>query len=290
MITFTACICTRNRPNDLRRCLHSLSLSGPDGPEQVLVSDDSTDGPDADAARAVAGEWAGVTYQAGPRKGLGPNRNACLAAAHGTHLCFFDDDVVVPPAFWPAARQAARAHPHRVVTGRELNHNQQPPYTVTPHNIDFWGLQRVPPGDGPLRAVVINACVWPAALFAEAGGFDALLRYGAEEVDMAQRAASSGFPIVYDDALWAEHFPSPAARENYGVLAHAARLYATARAYREYEHRPVKAALYDLLAPLQLLGSAAKSGRPAAVRSALQSIGMAWGYARARRRLGRGQA
>jgi GT2 family glycosyltransferase len=269
--TLSLCICTMNRPADLRKGLEAATTAM-EPPEQIIVSDDSAD---PAPAREVAGSFPG-----GPRKGLGPNRNACIRASTGSHVMFIDDDVIVPPdAFATARKVAADAGARTIVTGYEMNHSTGTPRKVTPHNADFWGLQRVPP-DGEIRAVVINATVFPRELFDRAL-FDEVFRYGCEEIDMARHAVSLGYRIQYSDLLFVHHHPSPVNRQQYSRTEHGSRLYATLKAYWWYERSKLKAAAFALLGPLQLLGSAARRSGPAGLWRALQASFLAAQYVRA---------
>ncbi|MEJ7799570.1 MAG: glycosyltransferase [Ilumatobacter sp.] len=85
-------VCTRNRPEQLRRCLRSLhELS--EVPDEIVVVDNA---PTDDVTKRVALE-AGVTYVLEPRPGLSRARNAGIAATTSDIVAFTDDDVVHHP-------------------------------------------------------------------------------------------------------------------------------------------------------------------------------------------------
>jgi glycosyltransferase involved in cell wall biosynthesis len=236
-MSLAICICTMNRPDELRAALQSL-VDGSVLPDQIIVSDDG-DG----SAEAVAREFESVLYQVGPRQGLGANRNACIAAATTDRIAFIDDDVLVSPEF---AERAAAASLTSVTTGWELNHSTDPARKVTPHNASFLGFQRLEPV--PVRrSIVINATVFPAALF-ERALFDERIRYGYEEIDIARHAAHLGWTIEYDDDLHVRHFPSPTNRAGYAGELNVSRLYITRKAYDEYEGSSIKAQVFTAVA------------------------------------------
>ncbi len=271
--SISLCICTMNRPDELDRCLESVFQSV-EKPDEVIVSDDS---PNGEPVQAVVAKYPGAIYQHGPRRGLGPNRNACIRRVQGSHISFIDDDVCVSPEFFAVARQAiASSDDKTIITGYEMNYRNEEPEKVTPHNADFWGLQRVPV-QNEYRAIVINSTFFPRSLFEEAL-FDERLRYGSEEIDVAQHAVSLGYQIIYQDSLYVHHYPSPVNREAYKRFLHASRLYATAKAYWQYEHSLAKTFAYILLAPLQLAGSAARRGNFKGVWEAVQSTVLAYRY------------
>jgi GT2 family glycosyltransferase len=84
-------VCTRDRPQDLRRCLAALAACEP-RPAEVIVVDNA---PATDATSAVVREFAGVRYLREPRPGLSHARNAGARAASGEVVAYTDDDVEV---------------------------------------------------------------------------------------------------------------------------------------------------------------------------------------------------
>ncbi|MFW6772737.1 glycosyltransferase family 2 protein [Nocardioides sp. CPCC 205120] len=268
MTTLSLCICTMNRPDELATALASVR-SGTVQPDELIVSDDG----DGSAAEVAARFEA--TYQRGPRRGLGPNRNACIASATGQAVAFIDDDVVVSTEF--VERAVAAARPDVVVTGWELNFGVGEGRKVTPHNPDFLGFQRLDPA-GEYRGIVVNATVFPSRLF-DTARFDEQIRYGYEEIDIARQAVRLGFPIVFDDDLWVEHHPSSVNRGSYNDVLAASRIYITHRAYRYYEGRPAKAALFAVTAGAHHLAHAVRSG--AGLRKGAQTLRTARAYNRA---------
>ena len=261
-----------NRPDDLNRCLDSV-FRGAEPPDQIIVSDDS---PDGEPNRLVIANYSGVHYQEGPHRGLGSNRNACIRSATGSHLIFIDDDVQVSTEFFQIARRLIAASPQTVISGYEINHADGQVRKITPHNADFWGLQRLPV-TSEYRSIVINAAIFPKTLFDQAL-FDEQLRYGSDEIDIACHAVSLGYRILYDDQLYVNHYPSPVNRDHYQQFVNASRLYATTKAYWQYERSIPKACAYLLLAPLQLIASTIKQRKIQQTRQAIQAIMLAWRY------------
>lgn len=264
------CICTMNRPEELATALRSVR-EGTEQPHELIVSDDG-DG----SARDVAARF-GAKYLEGPRRGLGANRNACIAVATGSALGFIDDDVVVTPGFVAAATAAAR--PDAVVTGCERNHQGDNVRRVTPHNASFLGFQHVPPSRG-LRAIVINAAVFPASLFARAV-FDEQVRYGYEEIDITRQALRLGYRVHFDETLVVDHFPSPRNRAEYSRTVEASRLYLTYKNYRDYDGSRPKATAFAVLGSAHHLAHAVRSG--AGLATGVATLRLARQYWRAGR-------
>jgi GT2 family glycosyltransferase len=231
----TVCIPTRNRPDDLAECLDSIAASAvPVG--EIVVSDDSTDDRTRDL---VAARYPHVKYVFGPRKGLGPNRNSAIAAASGEWILFLDDDARLGPDFLAEMVKALYANPDRklIFTGIE----KQVKGLVFPNDQDFLGFQKRPYGSRrSVNTVVINATLFPAALFKEML-FDPRLIYGYDEVDIASCARGAGYRIVLIPSAVNLHFPSPVNRDYYSPHTEAARIYVTFKRYTRAERRPLKA-------------------------------------------------
>ncbi len=264
-----------DRPNDLDRCLKSIFL-GQEIPDEIIVSDDSLDGA---LNQSIMAKYPQVIYQEAPHQGLGANRNACIHKSRGDYLIFIDDDVYISSDFIKTARRIiSQSNANLIITGYEINYKfgKQQGIKIVPHNPDFWGFQKVPVNNN-YRAVVINASIFPRLLFQQAL-FDEHLRYGSEELDMAQHAIALGYQIIYEDSLFVEHYPSSINRSHYEQFIDASRLYATAKAYWQYEKSLLKTLNYLFLAPLHLVGSAIKQGNLLAIKKAIKSIFLAGSY------------
>lgn len=280
----SVCICTMNRPNDLEKALNSLAECH-DGPDEVIVSDDSKI---SDPNRELCQRFPFVRYQHGPARGLGANRNACLNAVKGEIVHFIDDDVTVPNDFYRIARALLKGQDtNTILSGGERKHVDGATVEVKPNNPNFWGFQQVPVL-GVCRAIVINATLFPAALF-EHARFDENLRYGSEELDMARHAVALGYRIDFQPGLVLDHYPSAANRSEYSNLVEASRLYATLKAYLQYDNAPAKAAAYSVLAPIHLLLGSLKRYGANRLGSDLRAIRLAWSYFRARPKIHAGK-
>ncbi|MEL6159329.1 MAG: glycosyltransferase family A protein [Cyanobacteria bacterium J06623_5] len=266
--SITLCICTMNRPHDLTKCLESVSQCSTQ-PAEIIVSDDSHE---PEPTKAVVERYPSITYQTGPRTGLGPNRNACIRAAHGTHLMFIDDDVCVPSDFFTTAQALIQANPDSIITGHEIKHRswEESKQKVIPKNADFWGIMRLPINADDCCSVVMNSAIFPATLFKQAL-FDECLRYGYEELDIARHAVALGYRIVHRDALWVDHYQSLVDRESNWKLKFASQMYTTAKAYFYYEGSLLKTLGYAVLAPLKVTGSLVKRKDPKALKKGIDS-------------------
>ncbi|HZU59672.1 MAG TPA: glycosyltransferase family 2 protein, partial [Solirubrobacteraceae bacterium] len=91
-------VCTQRRPEDLRRCLASLTALVTRPLEIIVVDND----PDAPSASGVVDSFPGVVYIHQPHPGLSVARNTGVRAARGAVVAFVDDDVTVH-RLWLAA-------------------------------------------------------------------------------------------------------------------------------------------------------------------------------------------
>jgi glycosyltransferase involved in cell wall biosynthesis len=277
------CICTRNRPDDLRKALASIAASRP-APHQVVVADDS-DGDETEAL--VADADLPITYVRGPRVGLGANRNAAIDAAEGDQLLFLDDDALLGEDFLARMERRLEAMaPGRrrrtILAGTEINRG----HTVLPNEQDLLGFQSRAYRQGePLRTVVINATLFPRGLF-DRVRFDPGLVYGYDEVDFTTQAVAAGFEIVPCFDASNMHFPSAVGRQNYSEAATAARLYVTLKRRRFTDRTPARAWLGFAAAAAHVeLASARRLGPRRGIGAANRAIATAWGDYRAYARL-----
>jgi glycosyltransferase involved in cell wall biosynthesis len=263
--SLSVCICTRNRPNDLRLALESIRHSAYPVLE-VIVSDDSTN----DETEQLLLDYPEAIYVRGPRVGLGANRNNALRQVSGSHVLFIDDDVIIGRSFVHAVlRELERFKPAQrqsvIVTGPENNRGR----LIYPNNTNFLGFQRIPYQQGEaLRTIVINCTVFPRSLF-EQVVFDEQLVYGYDEVDVAGRALQYGYRIVLCDEAVNEHYPSAVNRDYYNDYKEASRLYVTLKRYALTEKKRLKAISFMLVAAAHTLASAWK-------REGIRGWGRTW--------------
>jgi GT2 family glycosyltransferase len=211
-------VCTRDRPQELARCLDSL-LAQSRPPEEIVVVDDGSSGP---VARRVAGERPRVTFRRQQPSGLAAARNTAIRAARHDILAFTDDDV--------------RHHPlwlERLVRPLEREDTVASAGLVLPLEIESdahyiceraWSMGRGyrPRAFGPefLKGGANRpAPVWEIGsgasmafhrrVFQELGGFDERLDGGADgvtgESELWHRILSQGWTCRYEPASVAYH-------------------------------------------------------------------------------------
>jgi glycosyltransferase involved in cell wall biosynthesis len=247
---FSVCICTRNRPEELRAAINSVLASSRPAHE-IVVSDDSTDTRTRDL---VLGEFPSVVYVEGPRRGLGANRNKAIAASSGSHITFIDDDVIMNPAFLADAAAVlgglGAAAEKAIIGGTEITHGTR----VFPHKVSYLGYQAIDYAPGETHeTVVINAAIFPRGMFDQVL-FDESLVYGCDEMDLSVRAIQlHGYTIVFREALVNNHYPSVVNRAFYAPFGEASRIYVTFKRYWWVERRKLKAAGFLGIAYVHIL-------------------------------------
>jgi GT2 family glycosyltransferase len=215
-LTATVAICTRERPEDLRRALAAASALEGEG-HDLLVVDNA---PVSDATRRVVQEFPRVRYVCEPARGLNAARNRALREARGDVVAFTDDDASPEPA-WLKSLLANFGDPRVLcVTGLtlpiELETEAQElferhcPFARGFRRRVFDGHRDNPLHVGPVGAGANMAL--RKAVLARVGVFDERLdggmptRSGGDH-EMFARILRAGYRIVYDPAAvsWHRH-------------------------------------------------------------------------------------
>jgi GT2 family glycosyltransferase len=196
--TASVVICTRDRPDELARCLASLPRQSLRPREVIVVDNASRDRRTCDVALA-----AGVTYTREDRPGLDVARNTGALAATSEIVAYTDDDVLLHP-LWLERLVAAFDDPATAaVTGLVL-----PAELATEaqrHFETYWGFGQgyLRRDFGPSQFVNRGSAVFPAwdigagasmafrrSVFEEVGLFD-------ERLDVGQAGCSGDSEYWY---------------------------------------------------------------------------------------------
>jgi GT2 family glycosyltransferase len=217
----TVAVCTRDRPDDLARCLDALQALTYPALELLVVDNAPTT---TDTARLVRAR-AGVRYVVESRPGLDWARNRAIAEATGEILAFTDDDVVVDPAWAGALAAAFRDDPAvGAVTGlvEPLELETEAQRLFERYRSFARGSERLravmTPGTGPVAARYgLTGSFGTGAnmafrrrLFDELGGFDPCLgagtvTRGGDDLDLFFRVLKAGWALVYEPAAVVRH-------------------------------------------------------------------------------------
>lgn len=210
--SLTVAICTKDRTNNLARCLDSL-LQLPQSNLEILVIDNA---PSDWQTKDLVTQLPGIKYVCEPNPGLDFARNRAIVEAKGKILAFIDDDVVIDRNWLTGLQEAWRENPDAAAfTGLVL------PYELkTPAQIIFeqgGGFRRgfekirygkVLPGNPlyPCGAGIFGAgcnMAFRREILFELGGFDEALDTGATlpgggDLDIFYRVIRAGYSLVYE--------------------------------------------------------------------------------------------
>ena len=272
----SVCICTRNRPDELRRALESIAASRQPA-HQIVVSDDS-DGDETEALVAETPDPA-ITYVRGPRAGLGANRNSAIAATDGDFS--FSSTTTRrsgTPSLATMERRLAELPPERRRRSDRHWHRDQPgPKSSSP-------TSRACSASNRDHTAKVSHCERSSstppcsrASCSTSVRFDTSLKYGFDEVDFTTQAVASGFEIVPCFEASNLHLPSEVGREGYGEAATAARLYVTFKRRRWTERSRLRGWLGFAVAAAHVeLASVRRLGLRQGIRVANQAVATAW--------------
>ena len=234
----TVCICSHNRPDDVRGCLDGLrAQTVPADRFEVLVID-SASGPAAAAAlRQLVAGYARARLLRLEQPGLSLARNLGAAEADAPYIAYLDDDAVPAPDWLEQVLAAlAASRPPALLGGRVLPRWEVPLPPWWPVSLrgvlsivetEGQGEYRSPDLPSRLEPCGANLVVHVATLRA-AGGFCAAIgRRGTallsdEEVQLAWRLQDAGHSARFDSRIVVHHH-IPATRLTPGWLL--ARLY-----------------------------------------------------------------
>jgi len=205
----TVAICTKDRPEELRRCLASCAAIR-DQVEETLVVDN---GSGTDETRRVA-EAAGVRCVREERRGLSAARNRAIDEARGEVIAFTDDDCEVAPEWIAALRQPFRDPRVGCVTGRTIvpesasaaqrtiGRNSGGARGEVPFRIEPGAADRL--FDRAIAGIGANMS-FRRDLLRDTGGFPEELLTSGDDVYMFNAVLRAGFSIEYAPAAVVAH-------------------------------------------------------------------------------------
>ncbi|AXB42389.1 glycosyltransferase family 2 protein [Amycolatopsis albispora] len=199
----TVVIATRNRADELARTLGELSELHPRPP--IIVVDNASTDHTADVVHA-----AGARLLSLPRNLGAAARNIGVAAARTPYVAFSDDDSWWAPDALAKAELLFDRHARLgLIAGKTLvGPENRPDPVVELMARSPLGRDEGSPGPAVLGFLACSAIV-RARAFANCGGFDPLLHFGAEEKLLSYDLAAAGWQLCYIEEVVAHHHPSP---------------------------------------------------------------------------------
>jgi GT2 family glycosyltransferase len=203
----TVSVCTRNRPDALLRCLHSLALAAPLIREAIVLDDGSTE-PARERAQpalrtALPVRW--LRNETG--RGVAAGRNTVAREAASEWLLNLDDDAFLLDA--EALRQAVavlRADPTvGAIAFSQADGDGTP-----------WPAAAQPAAaDAPcvVAAFTGYGCLLRRDAFLAAGGFLEPMEINGEEKDLCLRLLDAGYRVVYLPGARVGHLAAATGRD-----------------------------------------------------------------------------
>ncbi len=214
--TATVAVCTRDRSEDLKRCLEAL-MRLPDRGQEYLIIDNC---PSSDATYKLVASYPRVRYIREDRPGLNIARNRAIKEAVNEIVCFTDDDATPDTGWLDAMLKNFGNSLVQCVTGLtmplELETEAQEMFEYyTPFGRGFFRKTHTNSSLNPLSTGRIGAGANMAirkSVCNEIGYFDEALDAGTPtksggDHDIFTRILVAGYQIVYDpEALsWHRH-------------------------------------------------------------------------------------
>jgi glycosyltransferase involved in cell wall biosynthesis len=209
-ISISLIIATRNRCEQLSRCLQSVKLIEFERPWELIIADNgSLDGTPVVAREFTSAASFPVIYVLEPRAGKSQALNTALNKARGKIIAFTDDDCYPTPDFlkciWSAFDDGKSVG---YITGRIMLYDP----TDAPITVNESTTPLTFPGRSLLYAGSVQGAnmAFRRRVLLEVGGFDPLMGPGtpfiaAEDLDVAGRASAMGWEGRYCPQVIVRH-------------------------------------------------------------------------------------
>ncbi len=190
MLLISVVIPSRHRDASLAQCLDRIDVARRRIPAECCEFIVTDDGSTSTAETMLRERFPWVKWVAGPRKGIGANRNSGARHATGKWLVFVDDDCLPEPGWLEAMAPRMRDENLDVIEGRTLIPDyRDSPFLYAPSNPTggyFWTCNLA------IRRLVFS-CM---------GGFDEDFPGACEDMEFAWRIGRAGLRTTFcADAL-----------------------------------------------------------------------------------------
>lgn len=193
--TWSVVVPTRDRPEQLGRCLDSLVelRSAAGEPELIIVDDDPGRG--AELQVFTHPDKPRFTYLNAGGNGPATARNMGARAASGDLLAFTDDDCEPEPGWLEAMEEALRGNEGAAAAGATLNGAPEACSEVS--QLVVSALQRSERALGGPAFVASNNVAFPRQMFLDLAGFDESFPLAAaEDRDLCERWIRAGHRFI----------------------------------------------------------------------------------------------
>lgn len=260
----SACITTRNRPNDLQACLQSLANTEVK-PHLVVVSDDSvSEEMQQKNQEIVFSIYPEAKYILGPRKGVCANRNNAVNAISSDEtdlVAFIDDDICVQADFFVIAgdrytQMSLEQQRWTIISGVSSALSGE---VMVSGKLTFRGYFAAT--DSSPETVAIHATLFPRQ-FLDEEQWDENIFFGYEDAELCLRALRRGYKISHCPELLVKHMcpgsesslrvPDVGNMSNYEISIEAARLYVGIKRYKDLYPNLLKLVTFVVLFFIQM--------------------------------------
>ncbi|MDY6781650.1 MAG: glycosyltransferase family 2 protein [Cyanobacteriota bacterium] len=204
-IQLSVALVTRNRPDSLERCLHSLRSQSIQ-PFEIVISDDSD--PSVAPYTEKVARACQCRYLPGPRRGLYANRNFSALACRGTHIRTMDDDHILPEGHLEQCYTAVAADPDSIWTTGEVGYVNGSYYaeSATAHQLCPSGV-----GEGVKDldnnwAIADGSTIYPRTVFDRGYRMIEDYRYGSSYLEFGAYLYYHGFRSRCVRNAYVEHY------------------------------------------------------------------------------------
>ena len=219
-LSVSVVVCTRDRPEQLKKCLRSLCVLAP-SPLEILVIDNA---PSSDATRQIVSQFPQLKYILEASPGLSIARNTGIGHCRGDIIAFTDDDVEVHPQWIFGLEQGFKKPEVMAVTGLMLPAELETPAQVAFYqgsNSSRWEYQHLIFGRKFFAAMLSKGVpVWRigaganmafrSQVFQLVGSFNQMLGAGAagcsEDSEMWYRILAQGWQCRYEPTAVIFHY------------------------------------------------------------------------------------
>ncbi len=227
-ISVSLIIATRNRGQQLVRCLQSMQRITSERCWELIIADNgSTDDTAAVVREFINTDTVPTTYIFEPKRGKSNALNTALKEARGQIVAFTDDDCYPEPDFVSLVRSAFEDPSVDFITGRVVLHDPADhPMTLnlSPTPFTYPSRSFLTSGSGILGANM----AFRRKVLVDIGGFDPLFGPGsfckaAVDLEVAGRASATGYSGQYHPELIVRHHhgrkksDGPALMKSYGI-------------------------------------------------------------------------
>jgi glycosyltransferase involved in cell wall biosynthesis len=194
-IKISIALVTRNRPDQLRRCLKSVR-AGQSYYHEIIVSDDSDDEDAAEKNQELC-RLNNCHYFKGPRNGLYANRNHVAQLCRGTHIRTMDDDHTFPDEHFKKCLAEVKETPDQILTIGEYFSFQKerglPP--PIPGQLHPRGFSVPPPNLGDYCGISCGGTIYPRKVI-DSGILNCdLYKFGKMYLEYGMRLRHLGYSI-----------------------------------------------------------------------------------------------